>query len=398
MFPVLIIINTLPPGHFLAYRNSFYLCFSNLKVMKKIYQLLCLLVCIFLIPNGLNGQNALSIDQNEANFGKYNDNFHGWVKSVKQQFYTVASKKYADEMRKDGRGPIYKINVFYDKSGNVERVEGPGFQTTTYRYNANGDLILVDQIGDYDQKYYRRVTDYVYDNYGRLLEKMECHIPYDLSGGKAVYNFRNPDVRTKTEYRYNSWGTLSESIVYERSIRLEAVYREEYFYDKSGFLTEKIATDRDGGISMREEYFQNICTKTDYINKGKINRRIIYDKKGRPAEETGLGAGDVINTIKFKYDDEGKLVEWTSHDALGNSKEIYTGVENPAYCVKETYQYDMEGNRIGWSFYDERGIVVDRYFTECVYDKRGNWLRKAMVENKIGLDKFVIVERTIDYY
>jgi len=344
------------------------------------------------------GQNALSIDQNEANFGKQNNNFHGWVKAVRQQFYPVASKKYADEMRKKSKDPIYQINVFYTKSGDVEREEGPGFQITTYKYNANGDIVMIDQIGDYDQKYYRRITNYIYDSYGRLLEKTESNIPYNLSGGKAVYNFQKPDVRTKTEYRYNHLGKILESIVYENRTSMTEVYREQYFYDKSGFLTEKIGTVGDGNVAMKEEYYYGMRAKTNYMSKGKINRRIIYDKKGRPAEETGLGYGDVINTIKFKYDDEGKLVEWTSHDALGNLKAIYTGVENPLYSVRETYQYDMGGNRVGWTFYDEQGIVLDRYFVECVYDKRGNWLLKAMVENKIGLEKFVIVERTIEYY
>jgi len=349
-------------------------------------------------PAIISGQNALSIDQNEANFGKYNSNFYGWVRAVKQQYYTVASKKYADEMRKNTKEPIYRINIYYTKSGDVEREEGPGFQTTVYKYNENGDVSIIEQTGDYDQKYYKRITTFVYDDSGRLLEKTESNIPYKLSGKNAVYDFSKPDIRTRTEYRYNSMGKISESIVYERRATLEVIYREQYFYDKSGFLTEKIGTDRDGDISMREEYFQGMRSKTDYMNKRKINRRIIYDKKGRPAEETGLNFGDVITIIKFKYDDEGKLIEWTSHDALGNPMAIYTGVENPLYSVKETYQYDMGGNRVGWTFYDEQGIVLDRYFVECIYDKRGNWLRKATVENIIGLDKFVIVERIIEYY
>jgi hypothetical protein len=149
---------------------------------------------------------------------------------------------------------------------------------------------------------------------------------------------------------------------------------------------------------MKEDYIQEVRSKTEYINKGKINKRIIYDKKGRPVEETGMGYGDVINTIMYKYNDEGKLDEWTSYDALGNLKQIYTGINSPAYCVKETYQYDIQGNRIGWSFYDEHGVVVDRYFTRCSYDKRGNWTQKAMVENNLETDKFVIVDRTIEYY
>ena len=366
--------------------------------MKKTYQTLVFLVFLIITPGIINGQNVLSIDQNEANFGKYNNNFHGWVKAVKQQFYGVAPKRSGDEMKKDGREPIYRINIFYTKTGDVERIEGPGFQSITYKYNANGAVTVIDQTGDFDQKYYRRITNYKYDNSGRLLEKTESHIPYSLSGGKAVYDLNRQDLRTKTEYLYNNAGKLSELIVYERQAQLFEVYRERYYYDQSGFLSAKIGTDRDGDISMKEEYTYGKRTKTDYINKGIINRRIIYDKKERPEEEIGLGAGDVINVIRFKYDDEGKLIEWTGHDALGNTKRIYTGVENPPYCVRESYKYDMAGNRIEWSFYDERGIVLDRYFVQCVYDKPGNWIRKAMVENKIGLDKFVIVERTIEYY
>jgi len=366
--------------------------------MRNIYQWFVFLASLIIVPGIVNGQNALSIDQNEANFGKQNNNFHGWVRAVRQQFYTVASKKYADEMRKNGKEPIYSINIFYTKSGDIERIEGPGFQTITYKYNEDGGVSFIEQTGDYDQKYYKRITTFVYDDSGHLVEKTESNIPYRLSGENAVYDFRKPDLRTKTEYRYNSMGKIAESIVYERRVTLEVIYREQYFYDKHGFPTEKIGIDQDGNISMKEEYFQGIRTKTDYINNKKINRRIIYDKKGRPVEEIGLGYGDVITSIKFKYDDEGKLIEWTSHDALGNPMAIYTGVENPLYSVKETYQYDIGGNRVGWTFYDEQGIVLDRYFVECVYDKRGNWLRKAMVENKIGLDKFVIVERTIEYY
>ena len=366
--------------------------------MKNICQTLIFLLFLIVIHGTIKGQNVLSIDQNEANFGKYDNNLRGWVKVVRQQFYNIAPKKSGDEMKKDGKGSIYQINIFYTKAGDVERVEGPGFQTTTYTYNDNGDPIFVDQIGDYDQKHYRRLTTYVYDNKGSLLEKEESNIPYRLSGGKAVYDFQKPDLRTRTEYRYNKAGKIAEFIVYERYAKLVEVYREIYLYDQLGLLSEKIGTDRDGDVSMKEEYTYGKRTKTDYINKGKINRRIIYDKKERPAEEIGLGAGDVINTIRFKYDDAGKLIEWTGHDALSNPKSIYTGVENPPYCAKETYQYDMVGNRVGWSFYDDRGVVLDRYFVQCLYDKHGNWIRKAMVENKIGLDKFVIVERTIEYY
>ena len=118
--------------------------------MKQAY---IALVFLMLVPKIVFGQNALSIDQNEPNFGKNNDSFFGWVKAVRQQFYPVASEKYAGEMRKESKEPVYRINIFYTKSGDVERVEGPGFQTTTYKYNAGGDLLLVDQIGDYDQKY-----------------------------------------------------------------------------------------------------------------------------------------------------------------------------------------------------------------------------------------------------
>ncbi|MDR0230955.1 MAG: hypothetical protein LBI82_02415 [Dysgonamonadaceae bacterium] len=365
--------------------------------MKNLCQVFVFLMFL-IVPGTINGQNVLSIDQNEANFGKYNNNYRGWVRSVKQQFYNIAPRKSGSEMKKDGKSPIYQINTFYTKSGDVERVEGPGYQVTTHKYNENRDLLVVDQIGEYDQKYYRRITNYVYDSFGRLLEKVESTIPYRLSGDKAIYDFNNPDLRTKTEYRYNEAGKLSELIVYERHGQLYEVYRETYHYDKLGLLSEKIGTDRDGDISMRESYTYGKRTKTDYINKGIINRRIVYDSKERPEEEIGLGANDVINVIRFKYDSEGKLIEWTSHDALGNPKKIFTGIESPSFCERETYQYDMAGNRIGWSFYDGRGALLDKYFIECTYDKYGNWTRKATVENQIDLDKFVIVERKIDYY
>ena len=374
-------------------------CQIKNKTIKNTKWLFCLLALLFLIPEITHGQTALSIDQNEANFGLANENIRGWVKSVKQRYYAVAAKKKSDEMIKESSKPIYEIKVFYSQSGNIERIEGPGFTSITNKYSpAKNLLVMSDKIGDYDQKHYRRITDYIYDNSGRLLEETESNIPYSLSGGKAVYNFRNPDIRTKTEYTYNSLGKISESVVYERQTNLVAVYKEQYFYDKSGLLSQKISTDREGSVSMKEDYIQGIRSKTEFINRGKINKRIIYDKKGRPTEDTGLGAGDAINTIVFKYDDEGKLVEWTCYDALGNMKEIYTGVSSPAYCVKETYQYDVQGNRVGWSFYDELGIIVDRYFTQCTYDKRGNWTRKATIDNYLGTDRFVIVEREIDYY
>ena len=366
--------------------------------MKKVYRVLIFLAFLFAASGIMNGQNALSIDQNEVNFGKYNDNFRGWVRAVRQQYYNVAPKRAGDEMKKDGKGSIYQINVFYTKAGNIERVEGPGFQTTTYKYNDRGDMLLVDQTGDYDEKYYRRITNYVYDGAGRLLEKTESNIPYQLSGGKAVYDLQKPDLRTRTIYRYNEEGKLSEFIVYENQGKLIEVYREVSLYDRSGLLAQKTGTDRDRDVSMREEYIYGKRNKTDYISKGIINRRIIYDNKERPAEETGLGAGDVITVIRYKYDDQGRLIEWTSHDALGNPKAIFTGVENPPYSVWEAYQYDMAGNRVGWQFYDGKGNVLDRYFVNAAYDKYGNWLRKATVENNIGLDKFVIVERTIEYF
>ena len=368
--------------------------------MKNICQILIFLVFLIATPGIIKGQTALSIDEKEANFGKYNNNFRGWVRAERQLYYNVATKRIGDELKKDGKASIYGINIFYTKKGAIERVEGPGLQTVTYKYNDRGDVIVVDRtgVGDYDEKYIRKITNYIYDSSGRLLEKTESNIPYRLSGGKAVYDYQKPDVRTRTVYRYNDAGRPSEFIVYENQGELIEVYREVSLYDNSGFLTQKTGTDRDGYVSMKEEYTYGKRTKTEYTSKKIINRRIIYDDKERPLQEIGLGAGDVITFTKFKYNDEGRLLEWISHDALGNPKSIYTGVENPPYSVREVYQYDMAGNRVGWSFYDEEGNVLDRYFVNVAYDKRGNWLKKAMVENHIGLDKFVIVERTIEYY
>ena len=374
--------------------------------MKRIYLLFCFISLLFLLPETTMGQTALSIDQNEANFGTANERVYGWVRAVKQRFFEIAPKRYNDEMKKKSNTPIYQINVFYDKAGNTEYIEGPGLTTITNKHNAYGDLLMSDRIGDFDLKHYRRITNHVYDPNGRILEKTESNIPYTLSGNKVVFNLQKPDVRTRTEYRYNVSGQLSELIVYENQRELKVVYREQYLYDKLGLLSQKIASDRDGNISMREDYVYGVCSKTEFINNGKINRRIVYDKKGRPIEDTGigyieettLGYGDIITTIKFKYDDSGKLVEWTAHDALGNLKQIYTGISTVPYCVKGTFQYDPQGNRIGWTFYDEQGVVVDRYFIQATYDKRGNWTRKAMVENVLGTDQFVIVERELVYY
>ena len=366
--------------------------------MKKTYLLFCFLILLSLAPGIAKGQTALSIDQNETNFEFTNEKFHGWVRAVKQRFYTVAPKKYNDGMRKESKEPIYRINIFYNKAGNAERVEGPGFTTTTNKYNQYGDLVTSDKIGDYDQKYYRRVTDYVYGNNRSMIESLESNIPYTLSGGKAVYNFRNPDVRTKTEYKYNSSGEMSEFIVYEKQAKLEIVYKEQCFYDKFVGLTQKIGTNREGSVSMKEDYIQGVRSKTEFIDNGKINKRIIYDKKGRPIEETGYGYGDAIISIMFKYDDRGKLIEWAAYDALGNLKQSYTGISGAPYCVKGTFQYDVQGNRIGWTFYNEQGVIADRYFIQCTYDKRGNWTRKAMIENILGIDKFVIIERELVYY
>lgn len=367
--------------------------------MKRILQLVyfTFISCVFFSDISI-AQNALSVEQRDI-FSKYeNDELSGKVKVLKQKFYAISPKKNADEITKISSSPIYQIDVYLNKSGKIERIAGPQLTTITYKYNSDGNILEADQIGDLDYEYYRRKTEYLYNKNGKLSEKTESVIPYTIEKGKAIYDLNGREIRTKTEYKFNESGNITELIVYEKYTTLDIIYREQFLYDESGVLIEKMGFDPEGNISMKEIYENGVKKETTYLNEGRINRRIIYDFDGRPKQETGVGYENEINIIQFEYDSKRRLLEWSCYDSFGNYKELYTGIDHPEYCAREVYEYDSKGNRVGWAFYDKRGVISDRYSYICTYDKFNNWTKKAMVENNIGADHFVIVEREIEYY
>lgn len=364
--------------------------------MKYVY----FLICVFLfLGEQVQGQHLLLENQGSIDKGFPEEKFNGIVKSVKQKYYTIGKTRKADEIQKESKQPAYQINTDFSFSGKIIRTDGPGFITKSYAYDYfTSNLSQIDQTGETDDKYFRRIIDFKYDNREKLIEKIELNIPYDKTDAGVEYQFTEPYLRSKVLYEYNDDGKLTSIVIYETHDSFDAVYREEYTYGTDGKLFEKRGYNRGDELAVREDYDRGTPYRTIYFSRGKIYRKIFYNDQGKPTEDTRVKWDDTENMTYYEYDENGRVSEWVSYGSSGELKDTYTGIEDPKYSAKATYEYDSEGNCISWAFFDKKGVLLDRYFFQCEYDKNNNWIKKAVIDSQMGSDKFVIVERTIEYY
>ncbi len=185
---------------------------------------------------------------------------------------------------------------------------------------------------------------------------------------KLQYNEENQLVKMinsedTTTYRYNDKGLKVEEDVYSNQL----LAKTKYFYDDNGNEVENKLYSGSGELR--------------YHNKKQ------YDEKNCIEEKNFGSSNDLMNLIKYKYDDKGNQIE----------KIIYFNINGEEKIKKDTDKYDEKNNKIEYSHYSNL-YGEDYYSGKTVYkkyDSKGNWIESIEYFNN---KPNIFITRKIDYY
>lgn len=168
---------------------------------------------------------------------------------------------------------------------------------------------------------------------------------------KSVTSYDNTNAQTgNVEYSYNSDGKIIHgfAVFNTRGVVLAA----DYTYDLEGNPIKVIHYDENDEVSY---YFENQYKNGNKIqeNQYKANGTLIYcqtteyDSEGRKISTSRyMEDGTIIHYKTFEYNIDGLLAGFCEyHDG-----QLYE---------KLVYQYDEEGNNIGWKRYDSDGNLKE---------------------------------------
>lgn len=326
---------------------------------------------------------------------------------VKTSLHRVDTQDGVDEWEVtlyefDGRGLTTKqvdalgnvTTYAYDGNGNLKsKTDADGYTTeytyncldlvtsinyndakeVSYRYNATGDLIAVeDWLGEttFELDLLHQLTaatdhkgnrvEYTYDSVGN-----QTAIQYP-DGTTATYDYdlvHNQTVVTETDgsittYAYDGMARVTE-------MRYPNGWVEYYTYDKMGRL-----------LSVDDTHPSEKPAKTQ-------KHTYDYDANGNLVHEymRGNGTGQAKNDTTYTYDALNRLV--TAHDNYGNSTRTYTydTLGNLTYETgNSSHNTDYRYNNLNQEV--ERSADGWKTYTTCSYDKRGNLILETYYKNK----------------
>ena len=220
-------------------------------------------------------------------------------------------------------------------------------------------------------------------------------------------------IKAKTEFEYNSDGTVSKTKVYTdiaNNVYKETAYSYTYNTDGSYSVTTSVnnVKDADGAnahaVSVTTVYdrFGNVASQTDANG---VKTEYTYDLSGRVLSVTVLNSsGTQLSEKTYSYDVSGNVVDITREngrqekqlfDSFGNLKASQVNYEGGFKTVYE-YTYDTFG-RPATAAENARlaadGTVEEKYVTTNVYDDR-NRVVKQTTKNKAGT---VVYEVSTEY-
>lgn len=280
-----------------------------------------------------------------------------------------------------------------------KEIRGNTTHTTTYIYDANGNILIENKDG--------KITTFIYDGYDRLITSTDANntqttLTYDKGGnilsvtlkdsnnniqsretriydilGRLMSQTQDGTIPRTTTYTYDAGNNIltatdanHNTTVYtydtlgrKKTITLPSGLISTYIYDQNSNLTTTTVQNGDKTLSMIATYDKdnrkmsstdanNNTTKYEYNQLGQITR--VIDPKNIPTNYTYDYRGNVKTetrenkTISKSYDVMGNLVSLT--DANGNTtRYTYNGNNELTAEIlpdnnQTTYTYDARGN------------------------------------------------------
>lgn len=264
-----------------------------------------------------------------------------------------------------------------------------GIKTSYTKYNSNGDVV---EFVTYKLKDTLTFEEYSYDNSGNRIYYIKHKggkkniayqkiSKYNNSGDLILENGFNGSEKFKNTYKYDANGKLSEIHYYIDNQLNEKRYFNQNdnitnveVYNSSGIATSYITLKYNGNGNLSEEILLDANKKPMekkllvYNNQSKIISEVkyrldkfyykltyLYNKMGGliNIEEENLNAGR-FSKKKFKYDNNGKLIEmkWRrksneefnqrnyTYNGKGICTEVITNYPSTKFKVLTKYEYE----------------------------------------------------------
>ena len=211
------------------------------------------------------------------------------------------------------------------------------FLSVEYKFNSRGDATQIAEY-DADGKIMSRVT-YDYDAEGNLTQQVSYN-----SAGKMTQN---------KQCTYVDSRLISELWL---SVSSSRTHRRDYEYD------DRASHKADGSRGDRITF--------TYNSAGDKTGEVFY----RPD-------GEVAHEYAYKYDAEGRNIEFTrvdmaagkqviTYDVAGHKTEVANYSGDGCKRASEVYEYDSAGDMVEWKSYDGAGNITWRRTYK--YDSMGN--------------------------
>jgi|GEM_PF-4435340 len=303
--------------------------------------------------------------------------------------YAIVRYKY------DGQGNRIE-ETFYDFDGELKCLQNC-VAIIRYEYGEYGNLVKEshhDTDGQLiEDKLHTAMIRWKYDDRGNVLEE-------SYFGDDGKLKKIKSDKYAKIMYKYDEQGNMTDKSYYgldnwsDEDYCIYSVYK--WKYDVKGNMIEESRFDADGSLILKGEYKydeqNNNVEKIYYNAEGRLVCISRYDDIGNRIESVHYDDEYVeesrgIAIYRWKYDEQGNLIEESYYGPDGQLKEFYLGY------AKKCYEYDEQGNRIETRYYGADDKLFNRgrpYVIETKYDEYGNKIEYMkydaddnLVENEI---------------
>lgn len=261
------------------------------------------------------------------------------------------------------RDRLYSTTYSYDESGKLISMECPAWdELTLYTYDTHGILTAKSEATRFGTFYYEYLT---YDEAGRPTTVVERYSE-ENKRENAESGRDEADVITR-KYSYDDAGrTVSETEIYSdaQGVLYTSTITREY-NPESGLLLQEIE-DYTG-----RSLFYKTTTAYTYDLWGNILRKEITDQNGNTSYLTHTYTYDLAGNVLTDTCTQvsGTLISYASNGEVTNYQYYPNTNSTPTVT---NYSYDASGNCIATLTFASTGITQNTY----LYDSNGNLIQE----------------------
>lgn len=310
------------------------------------------------------------------------------------------------------------VTLVYDSEGKLLRHQ-KGNELTDYTYDDQGRM-LTSYGHDIKLDLPLKMIDYIYDEAGKLIKEEGYYMMEDYDTYYITYaydgqgNLTNKKVYTDgelfREYVYSASGELLESLNYLHNSC------QRYTFAKDGKLLQETRGTIDTPDNIMDYFYdgEGRLSKTEetywrYDKKVKCTREYTYDNGGKLVRKNVYTSDSAAKYYDYTYDTAGNLLSYLytqdgttgghrwEYDNRGRMTACHHLGKSESFSSHTSWKYDAEGNLVQWEQY---GTVYTFSYTwpdgevpQSVRDSVAAYVAKLA-----ELDRHTVEDHISDHY